>query len=264
LPYSQLREMRSFFISRGIDIFPSEHKHRAAAGELATEYETGFVALPGGKRAHFIRVADVWGTIRRLAIARHEAGELSFWPTQPRDRLKLHVSMDKGGKYTKLMLTWLNHRSPQSARASTVLALFQYKEQYSVVLKVFGPLLTALASPPADFPFDSETERPFGTVPSNPHAPFISGHCARCRRFSATPSQPWCPRRVGILGCYFTYGGDLPAEHCLLGTAGTSGTYFCTCCMCTREALANAVGRVHALKVMRRWRDAASHQTPQH
>ena len=108
LPYSQLREMRSFFISRGLDIFPSEHKHRAAAGELATEYETGFVALPGGKRAHFIRMADVWGTIRRIAIARHQTGELSFWPTQPRDRLKLHVSMDKGGKYTKLMLTWLS------------------------------------------------------------------------------------------------------------------------------------------------------------
>ena len=74
LPYGAQRVLRTFLQSKGIDVFSSEHKLRAAVKQLAVPCEVGqFTPEDEEQQPHgYARIpaSQLWSSIRSIAIAR--------------------------------------------------------------------------------------------------------------------------------------------------------------------------------------------------
>jgi len=104
MPYGAQRVLRTFLQSKGIDVFSSEHKLRAAVKQLEVPCEVGqFTPEDEEQQPHgYARIpaSQLWSSIRSIAIARFHRNELVWWPNQPTDTLDLLLTGDKGGDST--------------------------------------------------------------------------------------------------------------------------------------------------------------------
>ena len=235
----------------GFSILPSELRlRRALAANEVFEYESGAVDF-ADRKVHYIHILNVWTAIERLALQRYKAGNLLFWPTQPLDQLRVTISLDKGGSYTKLMLTWLNSDQPQSEDAALILGVYEGPENHSLMELVFGDLLSDLAEKPRGWSI--RASHPKG-VELDPMRPMVSGDCGKCKAARqvglTTTSGPSLPSSIAITDVQFFYGGDTVLLNEAQGLAGHASTYPCPICTVKKDALKPGDGQLHARRVM--------------
>ena len=115
LPWTTIRWIKSFLLHRGLDVFPSEHDVRRLIEQFGIEYESGINPIP------YIHIKNIWELIKHIVVKKHQAGLMYWWAGQDIDTLYICLGLDKGGQYTKLQLTWMNHSSPQTEDASFIL-----------------------------------------------------------------------------------------------------------------------------------------------
>ena len=272
MPYSAQRVLRTFLQSKGMDVFSSEHKLRAAVKQLEVPCEVGqFTPEDEEQQSQSyarIPASQLWTTLGSLARARYRRGELVWWPNQPADKLFFLLVGDKGGSSTKLQLVWLNSREPQSSRSATLLGLVEESDTYEVVSAVFGPALRTLGTVPDSWCVTDVGDEAAAAVPVRPLSPnlrldekrpknegigewdydvnnrYRSHLCKQCRVRDSTP--PISPPKIDVRHVVIFYGGDVMWVHTLLGTQGPGATYFCTTCTARLDDLKWQSGKVHS------------------
>lgn len=256
MSWTLIRTIRSFLQHCGFDILASEKKTRMGAKELALEYDHGTVYWTKerkGKEPELlevgwlsIKVAELWPTIIKWVQDMHRTGQLVWWSTQKRDTIEFVVGMDRGGRQTKIVVTFLNTRQPQASRSTLPIAFYEADEDHELLERLFGDIYRTLANPPAGFIIASTSPR--GSLePLWASDDFISSRCTVCKGCGQPSTKPWCPRTIAIQKVIRFYNGDTVGLHELLGTSGHSGNFFCPICTATKDTLVPPKGKqLHA------------------
>jgi hypothetical protein len=234
MTWSHMRYLRTFFRQNNWPcMLPCELRTRAAIAAHDIPYETGFVDSPYIDKPKIvyihIQIPVLWSTIKSLAIKRYHAGQLLVWPNQLDYELLFVIGIDKGGHYTKLLLTWLNHDQPQSDDASLMLGMYQGPEDHALMSLVFRELLSELAKKPSGWSVNVSSNNKL--VVKSYDKQMKSHHCERC--IGNVSSKPVWLAKMKINTIRIYYGGDMPSISELIGLSGHSGTYFCNMCTCT-------------------------------
>jgi hypothetical protein len=193
LPWAMLRFLHHFLLSKGIDIMANEKECRLLIKQLDIEYESGHWGINNKLIKPYIHVLHFWKLLQHLTIKRHQAGLVHWWPGQPIDTLLLCIGIDKGGKYTKIQMLWMNHKYPQTEDAAFILGMYEGAESHAGIQQVFGPLLKSLAMVPSNWSIKSECR--LSNVVDNIPSMYYSDKCEQCMRNGKKPSIPLIPRR---------------------------------------------------------------------
>jgi hypothetical protein len=250
MTWSHMRYFRSFFngIVGWTHVLPAEYLIRNELKKYEIKYESGYVDCPHIDQPKVpyihIQVEEIWKVIKLWAHRRYNAGQLLWWPNQDDDELSFVIGIDKGGRYTKLLLTWLNHDQPQSDDASLLLGVYQGPEDHALISLVFRELLQKL-----------------GNIPSNWSIKLSTNNIKSVNKYSrimvsksfdqwnnSKPTEPIWLNKMVINKCRFYYGGDMPSIGTLIGLSGPSGTYFCNNCLIKKVDLKPKPGVLHALQ----------------
>ena len=154
MTFSNMRYLRTFFHHqvKWKGILPSEKKIKDNMKQYAIPYETGYIDNPLIDKPKItyihIQIPHLWITITSLATQRYHAGQLLVWPNQSDDELAFVIGVDKGGRSTKLLLTWLNHDQTQSDDASFMLCLYEGPEDHALMSLVFREFLECIGKKP--------------------------------------------------------------------------------------------------------------------
>ncbi|XP_072044374.1 uncharacterized protein [Amphiura filiformis] len=128
----------------GWDVFGSLDKMQKEQRRMEFQYECGTVTATTGEKVHFVRVKDVKEVVTQLVTELLKAGELLYLNNLGQKSLWLHVSADKGGKSTKLILQVINQKDRHSIDNAKLLAYFEGKDNRVNMEEVFGPILEEL------------------------------------------------------------------------------------------------------------------------
>ena len=119
---------RTFKTEIGRNVFGSEDTLRKELHEMEYTYECGNVTTPAGNIIDFVRVSDVREVIKGMVNDLQAAEKLITLSNLDADTLWLHVSGDKGGKTTKLILQVISANDRHSIQQAKLLGLFEGKD----------------------------------------------------------------------------------------------------------------------------------------
>ncbi|XP_072016284.1 uncharacterized protein [Amphiura filiformis] len=130
----------------GHDVFMTEGQLKQEIRNMEFEYECGTFTSSSGDEIQFVRVANIEEVVKKTVNDLHSAGLLKLLENVPQDTLWLHISADKGGKSTKLILQVINvgEGSRHSIKQCKLLAFFEGKDNRQNIEEVFGPILQQL------------------------------------------------------------------------------------------------------------------------
>jgi len=253
----------------------------------AALYETGTLKDDAGGDVAYVRCTNVKQQLLTALNAHRDNGQLHQFGRLSGNELRATVLGDKGGAYTKLLLTVWDVVDSQSPKNSVLLGMYRGDESYSVIHSAFGPVFDQLAALTTDttlnlLPSATTASAPVSreqstraaivqararhTLPGDPKpealrfdCDYLSPDCAPCRRLlragvSQTPQTSYPYTSVQL-----TYGGDMQWLSKLIGISGPGGRHFCTGCVVSETALEK--GRAHALVPLERHRDAHTAQS---
>ena len=282
-----LRKLKTFFDQKGSPLLSvGEQKLRAHMNADAALYEKGTVKGDGGNDVVYVRCTSVKQQLLMALAAHRDSGQLHQYGMVSGSELRCTVLGDKGGAYTKLLLSVWDVVDSQSPKNCLLLGMYRGDESYSVIRDVFGPVFEQLASLTAETALNvlpsavpssirtTQTRRataamrrerstlrgdPIEQQPLRIDCNYRSGDCVRCRRLlSAGVAQT--PRTcLPYQTVQLTYGGDMQFLSKLLGISGPAGRHFCTCCLVSETAIVK--GRAHALLPLQRHRQSHSAQS---
>ena len=135
---------RTFKTEIGRDTFGSEGRLKNEIRDMEFTYECGTATSPCGDTINFVRVKDVLEVIKRMVTQLQETNRLVCLSNLPPETLWLHVSGDKGGKSTKLILQVINSKDRHSIQYTKLLGLFEGKDSRYNIEQVFSPIFNAL------------------------------------------------------------------------------------------------------------------------
>lgn len=203
MTWSNMRYVRTFFNhqAKWKRILPSEKKIKDKIKQYAIPYETGFIDNPLIDKPKItyihIQIPHWWNTITTLATQRYHSGQLLVWPNQADDELLFAIGVDKGGRSTKLLLTWLNHDQPQSDDASFMLCLYEGPEDHALMSMVFREFLQCIDNKPDGWCINLSTnnERAVGSYSKT----MKSDSCKQCK--VETSTKPVWLKKMTITKC---------------------------------------------------------------
>jgi hypothetical protein len=174
-------------------VLPAEYLICKELKKYEIEYESGVIDCPLVDHPKVpwihIKVKELWNVIVSWAQRRYDAGQLLWWPNQDADELSFVIGIDKGGRYTKLLLTWLNHDQPQSDDASLLLGVYQGRDDHALISLVFRELLQELANMPSNFRIELSTKN-IKSVPTYSRV-MVSRSCNECKHLKPIVEPAW-------------------------------------------------------------------------
>ena len=135
---------RVFKAEIGQDLFGSETRLRDELQTMEYTYECGTVTSLTGDIIEFVRVKDVKEVVQHTVSELYKCKQLMNLDNVPPETLWLHISGDKGGKSTKLILQVINSKERHSIKFAKLLGFFEGKDSQDNIQKVFGGLLKDL------------------------------------------------------------------------------------------------------------------------
>lgn len=286
--------MKTFFDQKGSTLLSvGEQKVRQRMKADAARYETGELKDDAGNDVAYVRCTDVKQQLLEALAAHQDSGQLRQYGHISGSELRCTVLGDKGGAYTKLLLSVWDVVDSQSPKNCILLGMYRGNESYGVINSVFGPVWQQLAALTAETAFGAlpspvpTTAGDGGTASASPSctaaktiaweqrkaklrgdpfgqplridSDYLSPDCVRCQRLQRA-GVPQTPRTcVPYDTVQLTYGGDMQFLSKLLGISGPAGRHFCTCCTVSDAAL--VTGRAHALLPLQRHHDGHSAQS---
>ena len=133
-------------VESGHDVLMKEGQLKEEIRDMEYEYECGTHINPSGEETPFVRVVDVKEVVNRMVSELCNADFLEHLANIPEDTLWLHVSADKGGKSTKLILQVINvnEKGRHSIKHCKILGFFEGKDNRQNIEEIFGPTLKQL------------------------------------------------------------------------------------------------------------------------
>jgi hypothetical protein len=142
-----LRKLKTFFDQKGSALLSvGEQKLRERMNADAALYETGVVKDEAGNDVAYVRCTNVKRQLLSALAAHRERGQLQQFGRLSGSELRATVLGDKGGAYTKLLLTVWDVVDSQSPKNCILLGMYRGDESYSVISSAFGPVMQQLAS----------------------------------------------------------------------------------------------------------------------
>ena len=148
MPMTLFKKVKRIFREEcGFNNFGTEQELYHEMKDLQFEYDgaTFIGDSPGNPKVSVVRVNDVKHVIKTACADLIKNGLFETLPNVDRGQLWLHVSGDKGGKSTKLILQILNASNRQSIMSAHLLAMFEGdKDSRHNVGIAFGSIFEAL------------------------------------------------------------------------------------------------------------------------
>ena len=177
LTTSDLRQLRSFFIAKGSRLLShNEQRLRARKSEMVAGFESG-TAIIKGQRFPYVRCTDVMAELKAHVDAFAAAGMLQQRADISGKELRVTLMGDKGGDFTKLLLSIWDVTDSLSPLNCVFLGLYKGAEDYDAIAEVFGPILRQLGSLP-----------PIRWMPSAPVLPAAGPPSGGAGRLSSSPA----------------------------------------------------------------------------
>lgn len=172
MPMTLFKKVKRLFVDEmGFNNMGTEKELYGEMKTLQFEYDgaTFIGDSPGNPKVSVIRVADVREVIRETCNELITSGLFEPLTNADEDMLWLHVSGDKGGKSTKLVLQVLNAKNRQSVTSARLLGMFEGdKDSRHNVGIAFGPIFDALQAAAEDIK-GLKIQRPVFTATAQPH-----------------------------------------------------------------------------------------------
>jgi hypothetical protein len=177
LTTSDLRQLRSFFIAKGSRLLShNEQRLRARKIEMVAGFESGTATIKG-QRFPYVRCTDVMAELKAHVDAFAAAGMLQQRADITGSELRVTLMGDKGGDFTKLLLSIWDVTDSLSPLNCVFLGFYKGAEDYDAIAEVFGPILRQLGSLP-----------PIHWMPSTPVLPAAGPPPGAAGRLSASPA----------------------------------------------------------------------------
>jgi hypothetical protein len=176
-----LRKLKTFFDQKGSTLLSvGEQKVRERMKADAARYETGELKDDANNDVAYVRCSDVKQQLLAALAAHRDSGQLRQYGHISGSELRCTVLGDKGGAYTKLLLSVWDVVDSQSPKNCILLGMYRGNESYGVINSVFGPVWEQLAALTA--------ETAFGALPSPVAAPAGGGGTASASASAAAAS----------------------------------------------------------------------------
>ena len=226
------------------------------------EYECGNFKKGNGKKASFVRVANVSDVVKKSVTQLNESGFFVEKSNIPKNLLWVLLTGDKGGKSTKLLLQFLNCNDQHSIHTARLLAIYDGdKNNYQCIQKVFDPVIEETMkvlsniteldlkvdltkhhmSPSQQSNFDirgmenwpNELQELLRNCQNEYHSQrclfcqkttYFEGHSSNCDAIKPSSAK------YSISEFWLSLGGDWEFIARLLGLTGPNGTLFCNFC----------------------------------
>lgn len=144
MPMTLFKKVKRLFLDEvGFNNMGTEKELYSEMKRLQYEYEgaTFIGDSQGNPKVSVVRVADIREVIKQTTEELIRGGLFEPLSNVAKDELWLHVSGDKGGKSTKLILQVLNAKNRQSVISARLLAMFEGdKDSRHNVGIAFGPI----------------------------------------------------------------------------------------------------------------------------
>ncbi len=140
IPTVRLRTVKSYLRSVGVNILVgSEQLMRAEMDATAARYKDGTVnGIP------FVRCVDIVTELREFVESHARKGTLTRRLGAPDDALRVTLSVDKGGSYTKAFLTVWDADQSLSPLHAVFVGVYRGTDDHESIRAVFGPVIEQL------------------------------------------------------------------------------------------------------------------------
>ena len=262
-----LRKLKTFFDQKGSPLLSvGEQKLRAHMKDDAALYETGGDC---GNDVVYVRCTNVKQQLLAALAAHRDSGQLHQYGMVSGSELRCTVLGDKGGAYTKLLLSVWDVVDSQSPKNCLLLGMYRGDESYGVIRDVFGLVFeqlaaltseTALNVLPSAVPSSTpptHTRRATAALrrerstlrgdPSEEQPPlridcdYLSADCMRCRRLLRAGVAQTPRTCLPYQTVQLTYGGDMQFLSKLLASADRAAVTFAPAVWCRRQRSRRAV-----------------------
>jgi len=203
----------------------------------ATRYQAGTV-----NGISYFRCEDLVTELKEFVKECALAGQLTRRLGAPDDSLRVTVSIDKGGSYTKAFITVWDVDQSLSPLHAVFMGVYAGGDDYESIKAVFGPAIAQLerAAPNIDWPYHygSITVPAAAAAQSNTVIrPYLSDECDECKALKAAGAVQTTIRTTPYRSIRICWGGDIMVLHELLGTKGPNATYSCHMCVMPKKQL---------------------------
>ena len=149
----------------GINLMGTERELKEEISAIEFEYECiSFQDTTNdkGNTIHTIRATNVRDVINRTVKGLQDSGQLETLTNCPRETLWIHISGDKGGKSTKLMMQIINSSNRHSIKSAKLLGMFEGgKDNRNNIEMAFTPIFEQLKELAEDFNLDLACPPPY-------------------------------------------------------------------------------------------------------
>ncbi len=206
---------------------------RAKLEGVAARYEAGTV-----NGITYCRCEDIVTELKEFVKECAIAGQLTRRLGAPDDALRVTVSIDKGGNYTKGFITVWDVDQSLSPLRAVLMGVYNGTDDRESVKAVFGPVMAHLESVAAniDWPYQYNTTSHSNSntvAPSTPphvFGPYLSDECKECTALRRVGAMQTAIRTAPYRFLRISWGGDIMVLHKLLGTKGPTATHNCHVC----------------------------------
>ena len=141
------------------DGYKFDGHRRRAEGEIKAlqfEYECiSFLDPSTGKKIHAVRATNVSDVITRTVELLKQRNQLELLANNDDDALWIHVSGDKGGKSTKVMMQVINANNRHSIKSAKILGMFEGgKDSGDNIELAFKPIFDQIKQLAEEFNLD--------------------------------------------------------------------------------------------------------------
>ncbi|XP_072046234.1 uncharacterized protein [Amphiura filiformis] len=243
----------------GINLMGTERQLKEEIKALQFEYECiSFNDANTGKPIHAIRAANVNDVITRTLELLQERNQLELLDNNDDDTLWIHISGDKGGKATKILLQVVNASNRHSIKSAKMLGMFEGgKDSRENIELAFKPIFDQIQELAKDFHLDvnrptqlqSPTPEPMSASEIQDHMtntlqPLDTSNRTRssdcqycCQSCPSSSEKSYAYNGAKYKKLRVTFGGDWEWLARLLGLSGPNGRQFCLHCLCPRADL---------------------------
>ena len=242
IPTVRLRCVKSFLRSIGVNVLVgSEQVMRDQLDGDATRYQAGTV-----NGITYCRCEDIVTELKEFVKECAIAGQLTRRLGAPDDALRVTVSIDKGGSYTKAFVTVWDADQSLSPLRAVLMGVYSGTDDRESMKAVFGPVVAQLerAAANIDWPYqynstNSSNNNSSSTQP-RVFGQYLSDECVDCKALKARGAVQTPLRTTPYRSIRISWGGDIMVLHELLGTQGPSATYNCHVCEMHHNTLKTA------------------------
>ena len=201
----------------------------------ATRYQAGTV-----NGITYFRCEDIVTELKEFVKECALAGQLTRRLGAPDDSLRVTVSIDKGGSYTKAFITVWDVDQSLSPLHAVFMGVYAGSDDYESIKAVFGPAMAQLerAASNIDWPYQYGSTTVTAAAQSNTViGPYLSDECDECKALKAGGAVQTAIRTTPYRSIRICWGGDIMVLHELLGTNGPTATYSCNICVMHHQQL---------------------------